>query len=91
MSKRELETLAQAAVDEGAPRTKRRKETPAEDVKPGPSKVGKTLEMDGSGKDETEEQRRARLEVVKQQASQLWQTIKDAQGPECVTVSQCTT
>ncbi|KAI0033961.1 Bromodomain-containing protein [Vararia minispora EC-137] len=76
MSKRELETLAQAAVDIDAPRTKRRKETPTEDLRPGPSKGGKTA-APGSA-EESVEAGNAHPQDVKAKAGQLWQAIKDA-------------
>ncbi|TFY71043.1 hypothetical protein EVG20_g1963 [Dentipellis fragilis] len=77
MSKRELENLS-SAVDVDAPRAKRRKEAPAahddkQDVKPAvpPTHKGK----EASQEDEADPEK---LERVKEQGLQLWQTLKDA-------------
>ena len=72
MSKRELETLAQVAIDLEGPRTKRRRETPAEDA-------------NGDGKmsvDEGDDAWAARLAAAKEQGEKLWQTVKDAVDPK---------
>lgn len=72
MSKRELETLAQVAIDLEGPRTKRRRETPAE-------------EANGDAKmqvEEGEDAKAARLAAAKEQGEKLWQTVKDAVDPK---------
>jgi chromatin structure-remodeling complex subunit RSC4 len=82
MSKRELETLAQVAVDIDAPRAKRLKTTA---VDAGPSSGGgKTGVAGGEGAQDVQ-MSEAQMEAVKEQALQLWQTIKDATADECVT------
>lgn len=77
MSKRELETLAQVAIDLEGPRTKRRRETPAEE---GNGDVKMQVEED-------EDAKAARLATAKEQGEKLWHAVKDAVDKEQVSCS----
>ena len=86
MSKRELEALATVDID--APRTKRRKE--ASEEKPSQSiQTRNTTHKtdDGMQSDDGETEEDAKLRVVREQGMLIYNKLKDAVGPECVTVS----
>jgi hypothetical protein len=89
MSKRELETLAQVALDIGTPRAKRRRETPADDSNSNNKASTSDVAMHKIEDGQTSEARGVIVGVdivaVKEQASQLWHAVKDATAAECVT------